>query len=125
LSSQTEFENIYLFATFTNGVHKACFWTGLGEGELIKAFGLVTGKGKSTLGHLGEALRSMLQETCLSRIDSAHNPTRANARRAAWLLDFPFPHFQENGQDKIGISWVLQNEYGSTPLAAEQPLSHA
>jgi hypothetical protein len=34
-------------------------------------------------------------------------------------MDFHFPHFLENGQDKIGISWVLQNEYGSTPLAAE------
>jgi hypothetical protein len=65
LSSQTDFENVYLFATFTNGVHKGCFWTGLGEP--IKAFG-AAGKGKSTLGNLGEALRFMLQETCLSRI---------------------------------------------------------
>jgi hypothetical protein len=59
-------KTFYLFATFTNGVHKGCFWTGWVN--LSKLLELVTGKGKSTLGNLGEALRFMLQETCLSRI---------------------------------------------------------
>jgi hypothetical protein len=77
LSSQTEFENVDLFATFTNGVHKGCFWTIWVN--LSKLFELVTEKGIWTLGNLGEALRSMHRKPAchaLIRPTTQHEPIR-------------------------------------------------